>query len=95
MCGAARDLQGCVANLMWFMEEDILDIPLLEPADDLPLVSLIPEEEAMLLSEPQEAQVIATYPPGHEEWVLKPKSTAKLGEAATDLQGIYSKLSII
>ena len=53
MCSAARDLQGCMANLMWFVEEDILDIPLLEPADDCPLVSLTPEEETVLLSKPQ------------------------------------------
>ena len=34
MCGAARDLQECMTNLMWLTGEDILDNTLLEPVDD-------------------------------------------------------------
>ena len=67
LCGAARDLQRCMTNLMWFEEEDILEIPLLEPADNLPIASLTLEEEATLLGKSQEAQVTATYPPGCED----------------------------
>ena len=88
MCGAARDLQGCMANLMWFEEGDILEIPLLEPTDDLPIASPTPEEEASLLGEPQEAQATATCPSRHKEWAPKPKDAAKLMETATESQGM-------
>ena len=81
MFGAARDLQRCVAKLMWFVEEDFLDILLLEPTGDLPLVFPAPEEEAASQGESHEAQVTATHPPRHEEQASKPKSTAGLGEA--------------
>ena len=67
-----------MANLMWFQEEDVLQIPLLEPVDDLPIVSLTPKAVAMLLGEPQEAQVTAACPPRHEEWAAIPKDAAKL-----------------
>ena len=79
--GAARDLQRCVAKLMWYVEEDFLDILLLEPTGDLPLVSPAPEEEAAPHGEPHEAQVTATHPSRHEEQASKPTSTAGLGEA--------------
>ena len=88
VCGAVKDLQGCMANLMWLMEEDVLDIPLLEPVDDLLLATLTPEEEATLLCESQEAQATATCSPRNKEWAPESKSTAKLGEAATELQGM-------
>ena len=44
-----------MANLMWFKQEDALDILLLEPMDDLPIASPTLEEEATLLSKPPEA----------------------------------------
>ena len=72
---------------MWFEEEDVLEILLLKPVDDLPLASLIPQEEAVPLIEPQEAQVTAMHPPGCKEQALKPKSAAGLGEAVTEPQG--------
>ena len=37
MCGMARDLQRSLADFMWFEEEDVLEILLLEPVDDLPM----------------------------------------------------------
>ena len=52
--------------LMWFEEEDVLEIPLLESLDDEPIVSPTPAEEATLLDEPQEAQVLPTCPLGCE-----------------------------
>ena len=55
ICNAGRDYQGCMANLMWFEEEDVLEIPLVEPTDDLSIVSPTLEEEATLLSKPAEA----------------------------------------
>ena len=39
-----------------------MDILLLEPVDSLRLASPTPEEEAVLLSKPQEAQVTVTHP---------------------------------
>ena len=56
-----------MANLMQFEEEDVLGIPLLEPADDQPIVSPTPEEEATLLGDPQGVQATANHPSGHEE----------------------------
>ena len=88
MCGTARDLQGCTANLLLFEEENILEIPLLEPTNDLSIVSLTPEEKAVLLGESQEAQVIMACPPRHKEWDPEPKNTAKLMETATESQGM-------
>ena len=41
----------------------------------------------MLPGKPQEAKATAICPPRHEEWAPKPKSTAWLGEAATEPQG--------
>ena len=75
-----------MANLMWF-EEDVLDIPLLEPSDDLQIASPTPEEEAALLGEPQEAQATATCHPRHEEWASEPKDAAKQMETAAESQG--------
>ena len=39
MCRVTQDLQRCMGDLMQFGEEDILEIPLLEPADDMPIAS--------------------------------------------------------
>ena len=79
MCSTGRDLQGCVANLMQFEEEIVLEMLLLEPTDDLPIVSPTPEEEATLLDESQEAQVSTTSPLMHEEQAPEPKNVARLG----------------
>ena len=85
MCSAARDFQGCMVDLMQFEEEDILDIQLLEPTDDLPPVYILtPEEEVTILSEPQEAQATALCPHRCEEWAPKPKGTSRLEEEATE-----------
>ena len=73
-----------MANLMWFEKGDILEIPLLEPTDDLQIPSLTPEEEATLLGKPQEAQVNHCMPSQHEEWDSEPKDTAKPMETATE-----------
>ena len=88
MYGAARDLQGYIANLMWFEEEDILEILLLESIDSSPIASLTPEEEAALLGEPQESQMTTACPPRHEEWAPEPKDIAKLRETAAESQGM-------
>ena len=77
-----------MANLMWFLEEDILDILLLEPAGDQPLASPTPEEEATLLSKPQEVQATAPCPPGLERWAPDPEDAAKLREVVTEPQGM-------
>ena len=77
-----------MANLMWFEEEDVLEIPLLEPMDDFSIASPTLEEEATLLGEPLEVQVTATCSLGHEEWAPKPESVARLGEAVTEPQGM-------
>ena len=74
---------------MQFEEEDVLDIPLLEHMDDLPIASLTHEEEALLLSEYLEAQATATCPLRHREWAPEPESAARLGEAATEPQGMW------
>ena len=84
MCNTARGLKECMANLMWFTQEDVLDAPPLEPDDDQPQVSPTPEEETALLSEPQAA---ATHPPRSEEQATKSQKVAKLGEAVTEIQG--------
>ena len=73
-----------MADLMQFGEEDILEIPLLEPADDMPVASPIPAEEAALLDEPQETQVTATCSLMHKEKAPKPASVARLGETETE-----------
>ena len=79
MCGTVRDLQGCMTNLMQFEEENIWEIPLLKPADDLSIASPTLEEEAALLGEPWEAWATTTCPLRHEEWAPKPESAARLG----------------
>ena len=48
---AARDLQWCMADLMQLGEEDVLEKTLLEPADNMPVASRTPAEEAILLDE--------------------------------------------
>ena len=88
MCGTARDIQGCIANLRQFKEEYVLKIQLLESVYDLPIASPTLEEEAALLSKPPEAQVTTTHPPGHEEWASNSESAAGLGEAMTEPQGM-------
>ena len=88
ICGAARDLQGCMANLMWFEEGDVLEIPLLEPTDDLPIASQTSQEDAALPGEPQETQATAACPPRHIEWAPEPKDVAKPVETATQSQGM-------
>ena len=76
MCGTARDLQECMTNLMWFVEEDILETVLLEPKDDRQLASPTPEEETALLSESQEAKAAATLLLRCKEWAPKPQDAA-------------------
>ena len=70
-------------------EEDILEILLLEPRDNLPIASLILEEESVLLGWAPEAQLIATHPHRHKECAPEPESVARLGEALTELQGMW------
>ena len=41
-----------MANLMWFKEEDVLEILLLKLSGDVPVASPTPAEEATLLDEP-------------------------------------------
>ena len=50
-----------MAHLMEFTEENVLEIPLLDSADNVSLASPIPLEEAALLEEPQVAQVTAAH----------------------------------
>ena len=88
MHSAARDLQGCMANLMWFEEEDLLEILLLKSMDDMPIASPMPAEEAALLEEPEESQVTAMHPLTYEEQALKPEDVAGLGETATEPQAM-------
>ena len=61
-----------------------MEILLLEPIDDLPIVSLAPEKEAMLLDELQEAQATATHLLGMKSRCPKPVIVARLEEAATE-----------
>ena len=88
MCGTARDLQECMTNLMWFVEEDILETTLLEAEDNQQLVSPTPEEETTLLGELQEAEAAAACPPRQKEWAPEPKKAAKLREVVTEPQGM-------
>ena len=81
MCSATMDLQGCMANLMWFQEEDILEIPLLEPAYDLPIASPTLEEGTLPISKTPEAQATATCPLGCEEWAPETESAASFGNS--------------
>ena len=90
MCDAARDLQSCKADLMLFEEEDVLAIPLLESADDLPTMSPTPEEEATLLYNHQEAQVTTTHPLMHEEQSPKPEDVGGRGKTATEPHGVWA-----
>ena len=94
MCGAARDLQECMTNLMQHREEDILDAMLLEPVDDQQLTSQTQKEETMLLSEPQEAEAAATHPLRCEEWAPEPEKAAKQKEAVTEPQGALVHLPL-
>ena len=83
-CSVARDVQRCMANFMQFGEEDILEIPLLEPVDDVPVASLTPAEETALLDEPQEAQVTTMCLLTCDEKAPKPESAAQLEETAKE-----------
>ena len=78
MCSTARDIKVCMTDLMWFGEEDILDAMLFEPLDDWQLASPTPEEVIMLLSELQESQAAAVYPPMCKDSASEPKNTTKL-----------------
>ena len=88
MCSAARDPKEYMTNLLWFAEEDILETTLLEPEDDQQLASPTPEEETVLLGEPQEAEPAAAHHPRYEEWAPRPKNEAKQKEAVTEPQGM-------
>ena len=81
-----------MTSLTWCEEEDILEIPLLEPTNNLLIASPTPEEEAALLGEPQEAQVTPACPARHKEWDPKPKYASKLMETAAESQGIQVHL---
>ena len=74
---------------MWFREEDILDAMLFEPLDNWQLVSLIPEEKIMLLSEPQDTQVAVACPPRCQEKAPGPKNATKPMGAAPEPQGMW------
>ena len=81
-----------MANLMPFEEEDILEISLLKPKDDLPIVFRTPEEEVILLDEPHRAQVTAMHSLAHEEQAPNPESAASLGERAAEPQDMQMHL---
>ena len=55
MCSMAQDLQRSMAHQMEFKEEDVLEIPPLEPMYLKSTASLTPSEEATLLEKPQAA----------------------------------------
>ena len=50
-------------NLMWFVEEEVLDAMLLEPVSDQQLASQTLEEETVLLGKPKAAHAAAACPP--------------------------------
>ena len=77
-----------MANLMHFMEEDVLEAMLLEPVDDQPLAFPTLEEETTLLGKPLEAQAAAACPPRHEGWASEPKNATKQREAVTEPQSM-------
>ena len=89
MCGTARDLQGCMASLMWFKRRMSWRSPLLKSVGNMLVMSPTPAEEAALLDEPQEAQVTATCPITCEEQAPEPQSVARLGETATEPQDMW------
>ena len=62
MYGAAQDLQRCMAHLMEFKEEDVLEIPTLDSLDNVPIVYPAPLKEVTLLKEPQVAQATPACP---------------------------------
>ena len=45
MCNQAMDIQSCMATLIQFEEEDILEIPLLESGHDVPTISQHPKKK--------------------------------------------------
>ena len=57
---------------------------MLESADDEPLASTTPAEEATLLDEPKESHMITTCPLRCEEWTPDPDGATGLGEATTE-----------
>ena len=67
---------------------EILEILLLEPADDLPIASLPPEEEAALLGDAIDSQATTACPPRHGQWVSEPKDASKMMQTATESQGM-------
>ena len=73
-------------HLMWFGEEDVLEILLLESAGDKPIVSPTPVEEAALLDGPQEVKATTIHPLRHEEQAPKPEGVTGLGEETTEFQ---------
>ena len=90
MYGVARDLQRCMADPIQFREEDVLEVPLLEPANNVHVASPTPVEEAMPLDEPQEALVTATCPLTCKDQAPKCESVARLGETATEPQDMQT-----
>ena len=77
---------------MWFEEEDILEIPLLEPMDNLPIAFLAPKEEVALIGEPKKAEMTAACPSKNEEWAPEPKDAVKLMDTAAESQGMQVHL---
>ena len=79
LCGTAQDLQRCMVHLIWVKDFDVLEIPLLESADDESIVSLTPPEEAALLDEPQKVQATTAHPLRHKEQTPKPGGVTGMG----------------
>ena len=66
LCSAICDLQECMVGMMWFTEEDVLAVMLLEPTDDQHLVPLTLEEETVPPQQGSGALAATTCPLGHE-----------------------------
>ena len=80
MCGTVYDLQRCLAPILQLEEEDFLEASLLESAEEEPMASPTPAEEALLLGEdpePQGVQASAPCKPIWPEEALKSKVTAR------------------
>ena len=68
-------------------EGDILENFLLTVVENEPTMSPTLTEEAMLLDEPQEAQVTTKHPPGCPGEASEPESASRLKETAADPPG--------
>ena len=82
MCSVARDLQRCMAHLMEFKEEDVLEISSLKPMYGDSTASPTPLEEAALLEEHQVAG-------GSGEQAPKPEDVTELEEITIGSQALW------